>query len=146
MNDIVMDNVFGAMMYKHRWIKEEVVVLLGKEWHVKIVAKAYSGKPITMQQQEAYKWFCENLKENDIIIFENTSKYINSHNLEFAQYWDGARNIKTVKELADIITLKTILFTQDGAVQILCECPWDENGIAIQLRPTIEVGGQDMFL
>lgn len=146
MDVTVMDPVFGEMTYRHRWFKNEHITLWGKEFPVVIVAKAFSGKPISDEQRESYAWFKKNLSQVDNTITELASNYINENCQEFATYWSGARMIQSADDLKSILTPKTILFTKNGAILILLDCPWDEHGIAIQLKPTVEIGSQDMFL
>lgn len=146
MDVMTNDVVFGEMIYKHRWFKKETLSFLGKEWDITIVAKAFSGKPITDEQRNSYQWLKDNLTEVDNNLYDVTSGYINDNCQEFAEYWSGARMVNSPSDLAQIISLKTILFKKDGGILILSDCPWDEHGIAIQLKPDVEIGSQDMFL
>ena len=142
----VMDAVFGEMTYRHRWFKTEILNIFEKDFSVKIVAKAFSGKPITDEQRDAYKWFKENLGQINETMTQLASGYINENCQEFAANWRGARMVASPADLAQIITPRTILFTKDGGILVLFDCPWDEHGIAIQLKPEIEIGCQDIFL
>ncbi len=146
MDVTVMDPVFGEMTYRHRWFKNENITFWGKEFPVVIAAKAFSGKPITDEQRESYTWFKQNLNQVDETMTELASNYINENCQELVTYWRGARMIQSADDLKTILTPKTILFTKNRAVLVLLDCPWDEHGIAIQLRPSVEIGSQDMFL
>lgn len=142
----VMDAAFGEMTYKHRWFKTEILNFFGEDFSVKIVAKAFSGKPITDEQRDAYKWFKENLMQINETMSELASSYINENCQEFATNWSGARMVGSSADLAQILTPKTVLFTKDAGILVLLDCPWDEHGIAIQLKPETEIGCQDIFL
>lgn len=48
----VNDYVFGKMVYDHRWIKNEVISIFGKQKKIKICAKAFKEKPISDFQRE----------------------------------------------------------------------------------------------
>lgn len=146
MDVMVNDVVFGEMIYKRRWSKKETFSFFGKDWKMTVVAKAFSGKPISDEQRVSYQWLKENLKQVDEMLYEMISGYINDNCQEFSVYWSGARMVNTPSDLARIIDLKTILIKQDGTTLVLSDCPWDEHGVAIQLKPDVEIGSQDMFL
>lgn len=143
---MINDAVFGEMTYKHRWSKKESFSFFGKNWDITVAAKAFSGKPISDEQRVSYQWFKENLGQVDEMLYEIVSRYINHNCQEFSVYWSGARMVNTPSDLAQIIDLKTILIKPDGTMLVLSDCPWDEHGIAVQLKPTVEIGSQDMFL
>lgn len=141
------DNAFGEMSYKHRWYKQQSISMFGKDWTITIAAKAYSGKPITKEQRKAYTAFCKNEKDMVNTIGEQLKSYVNENLNSLAEYWIGARAVFNVNELVQMVTPKTILFKQDGTTLALLDCVWDiENGIAVKLTPTIDVGSQDLFL
>lgn len=141
------DNVFGEMSYKHRWYKQQSISMFGKDWNITVAAKAYSGKPITEEQQKAYTSFYENEKDMVNTIGEQLKSYVNENLSSLAEYWMGARAIVNVNELAQMVTPKTLLFKQDGTTLILLDCVWDiENGMAVKLNPNVAVGSQDLFL
>lgn len=146
MDVMINDPTFGEMTYNRRWAKMENLSIFEKEWPIKIVAKAFSGKPISDAQRDSYRWFTENASQIDKNMYDVASGYINENCHEFAEFWRGARMVSAPSDLAQIITPKTVLFKQDGEVLVLFDCPWDEHGIAIQLKPVIEIGSQDMFL
>lgn len=141
------DAVFGVMQYKHRWIKRQTISAFGKEWEVTVAAKAYSGKPITKEQQDAYTRFTEN-EISEIATIENTIlAYVNDNIKELSAEWVGARKISVISDLAQVVTPKTILFKQDGTTIMLLDCAWDvEAGLAVKLYPELKIGSQDLFL
>ena len=146
MDVTVTDSVFGEMTYKHRWFKFEILNIFGENFSVNIVAKAFSGKSITDEQREAYAWFKENFAKVDTVMTELATSYINENCQEFAVYWSGARMVNSASDLAQILTPKSVIFAKDGGILVLFDCPWDEHGIAIQLKPDVDIGSQDMFL
>ena len=141
------DPVFGTMTYKHRWYKQQKISLFGKVWEVVVAAKAYSGKPITEEQQNSYRRFFDNAKEMADKIADNLKGYVNTNLQEFAIYWKGARTVNSTSDLAQMVTPKTLLFQQDGTTILLLDCVWDpEHGVAVRTYPQIAVGSQDLFL
>lgn len=141
------DDVFGEMSYMHRWYKLQSISMFGRDWNITVAAKAYSGKPITEEQQKAYTTFCENKKCMVNTIGEQLKSYVNENLSSLAEYWMGARAVINVNELAQMVTPKTLLFKQDGTTLILLDCVWDiENGIAVKLVPDVAVGSQNLFL
>ena len=116
-----IDAVFGEMTYKHRWVKEDKEVFFGKEEVIKIVAKAYSGKPITDEQRDAYSRYLSNNDEIKRTVEDQLMGYINNNIEELAEYWVGARKIEKIEELANVVSVKTVLFKQDGTTLILME-------------------------
>ena len=141
------DVVFGSMQYKHRWFKKQIISIFGKEWEVTVAAKAYSGKPITKEQQGAYREFSENEKVELAMVEKIILSYVNNNVKELSTEWVGARKINYSAELAQIVTPKTILFKQDGTTLMLLECAWDiEAGLAVKLYPEVGIGSQDLFL
>ena len=141
------DVVFGEMSYKHRWYKQQKISIFGKEWDIAVAAKAYSGKPITEAEQNAYKYFEENESKMVTVIGNQLKQYVNDNLQELATYWMGARSVNQIVELAQMVTPKTLLFKQDGTTVMLLDCLWDEDsGIAVKLAPEVAVGSQDIFL
>ena len=139
--------IFGEMKYKHRWYKNEIIRFFNKEWQVTVVAKAYSGKSITEQQQNSYTLFKKN--ENKIVaeITEKITNYVNENCEELSSSWMGARMVTSPSDLADITFPKTLLFMQSGELIVLFDCVWDiEHGLAVQVFPEYKIGSQDCFL
>ena len=141
------DAVFGVMQYKHRWIKKQIISAFGKEWEVTVAAKAFSGKPITKEQQDAYQRFSQS-ERTEIAAMEKTIlSYINDNIKELSLNWSGARKISHIADLAQVVTPKTLLFKQDGTTVMLLDCVWDiEAGLAVKLYPEVQIGSQDLFL
>jgi len=141
------DAVFGEMTYKHRWFKNQEISILGQTWKVTVVAKAYSGKAITKEQQDSYIKFMEN-EDKYIEIIENELKiYVNNNLQELAEYWASARSVENKEDLSQMVTPTTLLFKQDGTVALLLDCVWDvENGIGVKIIPEVSTGVQDLFL
>lgn len=136
------DPVFGKMSYKHRWIKQQTLLLFGKEWNITVAAKAYSGKAITEEQRKSYLSFMNEQKKMMQTVTEELYKYVIMKNRE-----TSVEKIKENEELAQILNPKTLLFQQDGTTILLLDYAWDiEHGIAVKLIPEIAVGIQDLFL
>ena len=141
------DAVFGVMQYKHRWIKKQNISAFGKQWEVTVAAKAYSGKPITKEQQDAYKRFAEKESTEIATIEKTILSYVNDNLKELSVNWVGARKISAITDLAQVVVPKTILFKQDGTTIMLLDCVWDvESGLAVELYPEVKIGSQDLFL
>ena len=142
-----MDDVFGEMTYKHRWVKNEVETFFGKKYTLQIVAKAYSGKPITDEQRITYKKYWKEKDRFKEILSNELMRYINDNILELAEHWVGARRVDKIEDLSAVVTPKTLLIKQDGSMLFLLECAWDiENGVAVKIYPDIAIGSQDLFL
>lgn len=142
-----MDTVFGEMKYKYRWYKMDILNMFGKDWTITVAAKAYSGKPITNEQRESYKWFKNNYDYICKRFTDSLKCYINQNCEQMAMTWIGARMINYDTELCQIVVPKTLLFKQDGSIIILFDCVWDpEHGLGIQILPELVIGSQDTFL
>ena len=147
MNSTCVDAVFGEMTYKHRWFKEQTMIIFAKEWTIIVAANAYSGKPITEAEQNSYKLYMENEEKTIALIEEQLKQYINGNLTELSEYWLGARRVEQVNDLSSILTPRTLLFAQDGTTVMLFDCAWDiENGIAVRISPEMKVGSPDCFL
>ena len=145
--DMVNDQVFGQMKYNHRWVKQENIALWGNKHDVKIVAKAYSSKPITDAQRESYIFFKSNLAK----ISEETEtlicKYVKDNLEDISIYWSNAKEYHSADEFNGDVTLTTVLFNQNGDIILLCDAVWDiESGLGIKIHPQYEIGPQDLFL
>ena len=141
------DRAFGEMNYKHRWYKQQSIIIFEKSWDMTIVARAYSGKAITEEQRKSYSLFMQNETHFIDIISNELKKYVNFNLEEIASFWADARQINDVNELSQIVTPKTLLFKQDGATIMLFDCIWDiENGLGVEVLPNVLVGVQDLFL
>lgn len=147
MEMICMDEAFGEMIYKHRWYKKQQIELFGKSWLITIAAKAYLNKSITRAQREAYEIFLKKEKFYLSLVEKQLKRYINDNVQEWAVYWQDARHVDSINELAEMVTPTTLLFKQDGEAIILLDCVWDlDHGVAVELFPSVAVGPQDLFL
>ena len=141
------DAVFGEMSYRHRWYKIEKYEMFGQSWDVTVVAKAYTGKAITKEQQNSYSLFLKKQQEYFEIVSNEIKNYINDNLQTLAEIWVSARTIEDVEDIAQIVTPKTLLFKQDGTTIMLFDCAWDnEGGFGIKFIPDIQMGSQDLFL
>lgn len=141
------DAVFGEMSYKHRWYKKQEIEMFGEAWEITVVAKAYTGRPITEEQQKSYTLFTNKQDEYVSIISEEIKNYVNIHNQELAEDWVSARMIDDIDGIAQVATPKTLLFKQDGTTIMLLDCVWDiESGIGVKIIPEVAIGSQDLFL
>lgn len=141
------DAVFGEMSYKHRWYKKQKLEMFGQTWEIAVVAKAYTGKPITEEQQKSYILFTDKQDEYVGIISEEIKKYVNANSQELAENWVSARMIDDIDDIAQVATPKTLLFKQDGTTIMLFDCVWDiESGIGVKIIPEVAIGSQDLFL
>ena len=141
------DAVFGDMSYKYNWHKKQNVALFGHTWEVSVVARAYSGKNITEEQQKSYAQFINAEDKYANEIGEALTKYVNDNLHELAINWGSARKMESIESLCQVVTPKTILFKQNGSAVVLMDCVWDiENGIGVEIIPEIKIGSQDLFL
>lgn len=141
------DAVFGEMTYRHRWYKEQEISIFGQTWNITVVAKAYSGKAITNEQQDSYAKFMEAAGKYIEIIENELKNYVNNNLQELAEYWATARSVDSKEDLSQMVTPKTLLFKQDGTAVLLLDCVWDvENGVGVKIIPEVSTGVQDLFL
>ncbi len=141
--DSITDIVFGEMTYNHGWVNRKKIEFWGEVIEFKIKVITYEENIVMESQREDFQYFVTNLEDISDKTYLAVKKYIED-------YWDddiypylpdGAK--QDVKEL---VKPKTILFDEENVFGILCDCLWDEHGIAIQILPEIEVGPQDMLL
>lgn len=141
------DSAFGHMSYNRRWYKQQQISMFGKKWTITVVARAYSGRSITFEQQNAYLYFMDHEKEMIEIIGDQLKLYVNKNFKLFSEYWKEARPVVKINDLAEMVTPKTLLFKQDGTTIMLFDCVWDpEQGVGVELAPDVNVAPQDMFL
>ena len=139
--------VFGRMSYKHGWYKCEKMTIFGKLYSLKISAAAYSGQPITEEQEKAYQNFTAAQDKYFAAAGSSLKKYIKDNMNSISEFWPKARVIEDDKDLPQVVTPKTLLIKQDGTVILLLECEWnEEDGIAVELIPELSAGSQDLFL
>lgn len=147
MEVVCNDPIFGKMSYKHRWFKQDKFYLFGADWTVSVVARAYSGRPITDRQRESYKRFIEQMDLIADDVSELIMEHVNSNCEEFAAAWPGARMVNCAEDLQSIVRPTSLVFNQDGSVLILFDCVWDEeHGLGVQVFPDYKIGSQDVFL
>ena len=143
MDNKCKDPAFGDMVYKHRWQKTETIKMFESEWDITIVAKAYSNKPISVEQQISY----ESYKKNEEKTLQRLSAKIAEYVEEFSSELE-AEGIKVTsfKDLSKVVKPKTLMFRQDGTAIMLLDFVLDEeHGIGIDLT-SLEIGSQDLFL
>ena len=129
------DKVFGEMIYKHSWTKQDSFKFMDKTYNVNITAQAYKGDNILESQQDNF------------IVFKD---FLNKHNKDIEQKLkDYLKNMFNVEgSLTDLLEPKTIIFERDNSWGILFEIDYDvENGIALFIQnDEIKVGPQDEFI
>lgn len=131
----INDSVFGEIIYKYSWFKEDEVIFFGKLQKVKIKIKAFKDEEILQSQRDNYKifkWFIEhNLSE----IYKNLQEYCEKF-------------YKTNENIEQILELTSIYFARDGSWGMLFESKYDvENGLAIFFNnDSMIVNSQDMLL
>ena len=139
MNLEVNDKVFGNMIYKHSWIKQEIINWWGgKEFKIKIKAHAYKGQDILECQRNAYKKY-----------LNETNKVISKAIPLLIQYLQSIKeNSITEVELYQHLIPTEVIFMRDSEWGILFDTDWDEeNGIAIYTENhEVKVGPEDSFL
>lgn len=139
----IVDQVFGEMEYKHRWVKRQQVQFFGKPSEVQIVAAAYTGQEICEEQRKSYQYFQENQEKILKVFSEKLQSYVDDNTKMISEYYD----LKQGTESDKLVTPKTIYFDRDGKVVVLCDVKWDEeNGLGVEVYPEIQIGRQDEFL
>lgn len=144
MGDTVKDNEFGEMEYRHKWVKKEKMMMLGKERTLTISALAYSGDSICDKQRKAYQSFSSNRDELLKNIPKLISEYAHKHFDEITEHFS---EMNDANEALNFVNPSSIVFSRDGKVVIMCNVDWDEeNGIGIEILPEYKVDLQDAFL
>ena len=146
MDNICMDHVFGTMKYKHRWFKDEIISIFNRDYNIKIVAKAYFGKPITEQQRVSYLKFKNEYQDFINRVTNLMLSYVNDNAENLSLVWEGAKKIKSDNELQGLVKPTSLLIKQDGTTVMMFDCQWDEHGIGVQIIPDFQIGSQDIFL
>lgn len=147
LNKEVNDQVFGAMIYKHRWVKKEIIDFWNQSYDITIAAKAYSNKPITDEQHKSYNYFKKNVSSLSEETAKEVYKYINSYTDTLCTEFMNGKKVSSISDLKNIVFPKTVLFKQDGEIIILCDYVFDEeHGLGIKVYPSLEVAPQDVFL
>ena len=147
MNNYINDPVFGHMEYHHRWYKTDEYEMFERRWQISVVAKAYSGKPITEAERTSCRKFQENKQATLNLLAEKVIEFINE-NFDVLRFnWPAAKKIQDASELSTVLMPTSLLFKQDGTTLLLFECAWDTDaGFAVQIYPDWEMGRQDLFL
>ncbi len=147
MDERCVDAEFGSMVYRHRWVKTEKISFFGKDFEVKVVALAYSNKPINDQQRESHKIVYGKLNYYIGMIGNIILEYIKSNRDYINQYYSGIPNEVSLKEISGFVSPHSIVFKNDGAVVVLLDCVWDlEHGLSVKIVPEVELGLQDAFI
>ena len=143
MDNKCKDPVFGDMIYKHRWQKTETIKMFEREWNITVVAKAYSNKPISVEQQNSYESYKNNEDKTMQRLSAKIAEYVKLFSSELES--EGIK-VLSLKDLSKVVKPKTLLFSQDGTAIMLLDFVLDEeHGIGIDLD-SLEIGNQDLFL
>lgn len=103
MNNYINDPVFGHMEYHHRWYKTDEYEMFERRWQISVVAKAYSGKPITEAERASYKRFQENKQAMLNLLAEKVIEFINE-NFDVLRFnWPEAKKIQDASELSTVL-------------------------------------------
>jgi hypothetical protein len=141
--DSLKDSIFGDMVFKHGWNKEEKINFWNKEMVLKISAAAYTGEGIDEIQRKNYKDFIDNKMDISQKSLQAVRQYVEDNREDIEMYVQTDTSLDNVREL---VSPKKVLFKKDGSYGILCDCKWDiEHGLVIKL-PEYKVGPQDIFL
>lgn len=142
--ETINDTIFGEMAYKHGWYKMQRIKFWGVETELKLVASAYTGQEINDVQRQNYILFMNNLAEISEKTYDAVKKYLEKYHDDVTENLTESYISLDVSKLVKPIT---VLFKNDGIYGMLCDCLWDEeHGLAIQIKPIIDVGPQDMIL
>lgn len=143
MDNKCKDPVFGDMIYNHRWQKTETIKMFEREWNIAVVAKAYSNKPISVEQQNSYESYKNNEDKTMQRLSAKIAEYVKLFSSELES--EGIK-VLSLKDLSKVVKPKTLLFRQDGTAIMLLDFVLDEeHGIGIDLD-SLEIGNQDLFL
>jgi hypothetical protein len=149
---IVNDTVFGTMSYNSGWEKQEQIVLWGKAFTVRVVARAYSGQEILDIQRNAYTEYKNNIGQIEGSIKNSLFEYYEEHYYYIANTTEFIPNLYkpgqiTLDTVIELIKIRTLIFDRTGDYGFLCDCAWNrEDGIAIKLNGIIVIGEQEMLI
>ena len=144
MGEKIIDDVFGEMEYKHRWVKKENITLLDKEHNLNIIAAAYTGERICDEQRKAYIAFKDKLDKISRRMPGMIEEYVEVHKAEIMEHF---QEIGEPENAIKFVNPVSVLFARDGKTVIMCNAEWDEeNGIGIEVSPKYMVDMQDTFL
>ncbi|HOV28445.1 MAG TPA: hypothetical protein PK566_19090 [Pseudobacteroides sp.] len=141
--ETINDIVFGEMSYNHGWVNRKKFKFWGKIIEFKIKVVTYEENMILDSQRKDYQYFEANLEDISNGTYDAVKQYIED-------YWDEYIKPdlphRVNKDVNELVKPKTIIFDEGNVFGILCDCLWDEHGIAIQVLPEIEIGPQDVLL
>ncbi len=136
--NMIVDDVFGEMIYDHSWERTETLDFFGKELNIKIVAEAYSGQDILEIQKESYKRYISVVSEytrkipNTLLEYYLNNYDVISSDVDIPEQINK-ENI-TKDKIIKLVKVTVLYFSRDGKYGYLCDCAWDkENGICIVL-------------
>lgn len=136
------DKVFGELYYQGGWCKNQEIEFWGKKCDIKIVVSAYKDEAPNEEQQKAYSWFLNNLKDISEKSLEKMKEYLKTIREEIILYG----NVPSVPEdVFEILSISQILFMETGSVAVLCSACWDDHGTAaLCTEREITAGPQDI--
>ncbi|ASM37017.1 DUF6985 domain-containing protein [Campylobacter sputorum] len=116
----INDKIFGELVYKHSWKKNDKIIFFEQEQDINIIVKAYNEDDgILESQRENYLKCKKFIAENTNAIYGNLQDYCK-------KYYEVSESIE------DILTITSLYFGRDGAWGILFESKYDvEDGLAI---------------
>ena len=134
-----MGRTWRDMEYHHRWYKTDEYEMFGKRWQISVVAKAYSGKPITEAERTSCRKFQENKQATLNLLAEKVIEFINE-NFDVLRFnWPAAKKIQDASELSTVLMPTSLLFKQDGTTLLLFECAWEIQMLAFPFK-YIQIG------
>jgi hypothetical protein len=138
----MIDNVFGELIYKGGWSKEDSISFWGKDINVRVIVSAYETETPNEAQQHSYSY----LKENLQLLSEKTLKALKDYMEVIEDDIKAYTNIdKLPSDVNELVEINEIMFTESGSIGILCNTKWDSHGIAVLCKnDEITVGEQDI--
>lgn len=129
--------ILDGVKFDYGWRVNSDYTLFNKKNDITYIFDAYEeSEKINKLQKESFECVCEKEAFYSEIVKKLIDEYIENNNILMEQ-----------ENIYDKITLTSMFITQEGDVLLLCEVPWDiENGIAIKIFPTYDIGPQDVFL
>ncbi|MBQ8614888.1 MAG: hypothetical protein IJ416_11785 [Ruminiclostridium sp.] len=138
-----MENkVFGTLNYDGGWCKKEIITFWKKDCEVKINVSAYENEEPNKEQMDSYIKFKNEIDKFSEVTLKKLKEYMSEIEDDIKVYC----NIPRISEnIFDYVTIKEILFIENGSFGIMCDCKWDSHGIAVLCTKTsVEVGMQDI--
>ncbi len=136
------DSVFGEMIYKGGWFKEDTLRFWGKKISVKIVVSAYETETPNREQQQAYL----RLKDETNVISEESLSALRAYIMTIQEDIKAYTNITEIPDdVNELVSINEILLTEKGSIGIICNTKWDSHGIAVLCKgEEISVGTPDI--